>query len=142
MHRLLGELAAFLGEPGAYQGDEKALHRHGFGPDRTFHTLLGIHGNRISALANFFPEHSTWRGTPGVYILDLYVSADRRGSGLGRRLLTAVATHAAEQWRARYVRLTVHGHNDPALRFYQRLGFSLMDNDRVMAAPLPLSGGR
>ena len=46
-------------------------------------------------LALFFFEFSTWRGRPGVYVQDLYVAADMRGTGLGRRLLEAVAARAA-----------------------------------------------
>lgn len=136
VHRLLGELASFVGEPDAYLGTEAALRRYGFGPDRVFHSLLALQQDCPVALANYFPDYSTWRGTPGVYVLDLYVTEAQRGTGLGRRMLAQTLERAADAWGARYARLSVHGHNDAAIRFYRNLGFSMLTHDCLMAAPV------
>ena len=132
IHHLLTELAAFVGESAHYRANLESMRRHGFGPDRVFHTLLAWHQGEAVGLSNFFPDYSTWRGMPGVYVLDLYVSATVRGSGLGRELLTETLRHAHADWEAGYVRLTVHNHNEAATRFYRDLGFEAADGEKLL----------
>ncbi len=134
MHRLLGELADFVGDSEQYTGNVNSFRRHGFGPDRIFHTLLAEESGNAVGLVNYFPEYSTWLGTPGVYILDLVVSRGARGGGLGRALLRETMTQAAAAWDARYVRLGVHGHNESAMRFYRGLGFRESAGESVLIA--------
>jgi len=54
----------------------------------------------------------------------VYVTPDFRGRGLLARLVEQVAAWAAEQG-AGLLRLLVHESNGPALRAYERLGFSM-----------------
>jgi GNAT superfamily N-acetyltransferase len=105
--------------------------RHGFGPDRLFQSILAEVGGRIVGVVVFFPTFSTQRGTPGVYVQDLYLAPDRRGKGLGRRLLGAVRAQAAG-WDADHLLLMVDRSNSAARSFYDRMGF------RPMAAYAPL----
>ena len=134
MHTLLSQLAVFVGEPEAYAGNLESLRRHGFGPRQVFHTLLAVQRDEPVGLVNYFPEYSTWRGEPGVYVLDLFVSEPLRGSGLGRRMLGETLTRAAGRWEAGYIRLSVHGHNADAIRFYRSLGFRNSADDCLMVA--------
>jgi ribosomal protein S18 acetylase RimI-like enzyme len=56
-------------------------------------------------------------------VLDLYIHRDHRGRGYGRRLMEA----ALEEIRRSgfvFVRLQVYANNDPAIGFYEHLGFS------------------
>lgn len=132
LDRLLGTLAHALGDPGAYAGDVDALRRHGFGEPRLFHALLAERGGVAIGLCVYFPEFSTWRCAPGVYVQDLVVAGDWRGDGIGFRLLAAAARDAGEAWDARYMRLAVHAGNRGGRRFYRATGFAADPDSRVM----------
>lgn len=123
IHALLRALAQALNRPYDVKSTPDDIARYGFGPSAAFETMLARRGGRPVGLVLYFYEFSTWRGCPGVYIQDLYVDDDLRGTGLGRRLLAAVAARAAEQ-QATYMRLSVDVGNDEGLGFYGRLGFT------------------
>jgi GNAT superfamily N-acetyltransferase len=71
--------------------------------------------------ALYFLNFSTWEGVHGIYLEDLYVRPDRRGSGLGRSLLGALTEIAADHGYAR-VEWSVLDWNAPSIAFYESLG--------------------
>ena len=78
------------------------------------------------------------RASDAWCVVDIALMPDRRGTGLGTRLLQGVQS-AAAQARASTVQLTVDMHN-PARRLYERLGFAAVDEaipNVVMAWPVP-----
>jgi GNAT superfamily N-acetyltransferase len=118
---LLGDLAR---QDGAQmRGTADALRRHGFGANPMFQVVLAEQAGAVTGLVLFFPEFSTLRGCPGVFVQDLYVAAPARGQGLGRRLL-AQAMAAAQAWDATYLALMVDRSNTRARVFYDRCGFA------------------
>jgi GNAT superfamily N-acetyltransferase len=58
-------------------------------------------------------------------LFSMWVAPAARRFGAGRLLVNAVATWAAG-WGGKRVVLWVFGANDGALRFYERLGFSVL----------------
>ena len=74
---------------------------------------------------------STWRGAKGVYVVDLFVAPDARGGKIGQRLLKFAATKAMSLG-ARFIKLEVDVTNEGAMRFYERLGFSRKEPDRLL----------
>jgi ribosomal protein S18 acetylase RimI-like enzyme len=70
--------------------------------------------------ALYFPIYSTWAGR-SLYLEDLFVEPEYRGRGIGKALLTRVASLAVEQGCAR-LDWSVLRWNTPAIGFYQRLG--------------------
>jgi GNAT superfamily N-acetyltransferase len=76
--------------------------------------------------ALYFLNFSTWEGVHGIYLEDLYVRPDRRGSGLGRALLTRLAEIAEDRGYAR-VEWSVLDWNAPSIAFYESLGAVPMD---------------
>ena len=48
----------------------------------------------VVGMAVFFQNFSTWTGTGGMYLEDLYVREDRRGAGVGRTPATWDSTAA------------------------------------------------
>ncbi len=86
--------------------------------------LLALRGAETQGAALFSPNFSTVRGAAGVYVSDLWVSADARGKGVGSRLLAQVAQAGATRWGATWLRLAAYHHSHEALRFYARLGFT------------------
>ncbi|MBB5955206.1 GNAT superfamily N-acetyltransferase [Saccharothrix tamanrassetensis] len=81
---------------------------------------------RVVGVALWFLNFSTWRGTHGIYLEDLYVQPDQRGSGLGRALLQALARECVERGYAR-LEWSVLDWNEPAIGFYRSLGAIPMD---------------
>jgi ribosomal protein S18 acetylase RimI-like enzyme len=132
IHRLLKDLAAALGKSSDIRSSAADIARYGFGDGPRFKTLLAFEGDEPVGLAVFFYEFSTWMGTPGVYVQDLYVSPRMRGRGVGRDLVDAVRDRAAE-WDGRYVKLAVYDGNEQALGFYQALGFRICHDEQVLA---------
>lgn len=122
IHALLVENAANDG--GRIAGSEASLLRHGFGAVPRFRAVLAEGADGPLGLSLFFPEYSTWRGTVGVFIQDLYVRPAARGQGLGRALLAASVAAAAD-WDPDFVSLMVQHHNAAAQAFYAAQGFVL-----------------
>lgn len=130
LSRLLAAMSEELGVTAASRCGARALRTHGFGAAPLFHAVLAERDARALGLALYFPEFSTLRGRPGVYLQDLYVAPAGRGAGLARELLGAAARHGAEAWGAAYLRLTAHENNSRALAFYARLGFETDAGER------------
>jgi GNAT superfamily N-acetyltransferase len=122
--QLVRELAAYERAPDAVVATEEDLRHHGFGTERHFEALLAFVDGKPAGFALFFPNFSTWRGRPGLYLEDLYVSEWARGHGVGRRLMARLAAVAMKRGCAR-LDLTVLDWN-PAQGFYQRLGIEAL----------------
>lgn len=119
---LIRELARFEHAEDQVKTCEADLLRDGFGARPAFEALVAESAGVVVGFALYFPSYSTWEGRPGIYLEDLYVRADARQSGLGRRLLAAVAARCLEIG-GRRVDLQVLDWN-PARKFYDLLGFS------------------
>lgn len=132
LHAMLAAMSGDLGCTDAFRCDPQALRRHGFGGVPLFRALLAERAGEALGMALYFPEFSTLRGQPGVYVQDLYVRRDMRATGLGRRLLSAVVRDASEAWGAAYLRLCAHETNVGALAFYRRLGFETDPGERAL----------
>jgi GNAT superfamily N-acetyltransferase len=130
VHRLLLDLAAVLGKAKDIRSTAADIVRYGFDQEPHFEAVLAWQGERAVGLAVFFYEFSTWRGQPGVYVQDLYVSSDLRGRGLGRELIDAVRQRASE-WGARYMKLSVYDRNPAALAFYHGIGFESCEDELI-----------
>ncbi len=100
---------------------EADVRRDGFGAHRRFEVLIAEVDRAAVGFALFFPNYSTWEGKPGIYIEDIFVEESIRGTGIGRKLIAAVAKIAHSRGCAR-IDLAVLNWN-PARGFYHRLGF-------------------
>jgi ribosomal protein S18 acetylase RimI-like enzyme len=74
--------------------------------------------------------YSTWRDAKGLYVVDLFVDARARNSGIGLKLLREAARRGRAKG-ARFIKLEVDCTNEGAARFYERLGFVRIDKDRL-----------
>jgi GNAT superfamily N-acetyltransferase len=113
-------LAAFEKEPGAVKTTTADLLRDGFGTNPKFEVLIAEQGGQPVGFALFFSTYSTWEGRPGIYLEDLFVVEEARKSGVGRKLMSALAALAVARGCAR-LELSVLDWN-PAREFYHRLG--------------------
>ena len=131
IHALLSDLEKTLGATSQVSRKAEDLLRFGFSDAPLFQALIAWRGADAVGLALFFREFSSWKGAPGVYVQDLYVSGDVRGTGLGWELMKAVYEQA-KHWDASYCKLTVHEGNESAVAFYERLGFRGLRNENVL----------
>lgn len=75
--------------------------------------------------AVFFANYSTFRGTPGIYLEDLYVRPAARSRGVGRSLFGHLAQLAVQRGCAR-LEWAVLDWNEDAISFYRTLGAQAM----------------
>lgn len=83
-------------------------------------------GTALGGFALWFLNTSTWTGTHGVYLEDLYVRPELRGHGYGKRLLGTLAQVCVERGYRR-LEWWVLDWNEPALGFYRSIGAQPMD---------------
>jgi GNAT superfamily N-acetyltransferase len=97
-----------------------------FGPQPAAYALVAEMDHAVVGFALYFRNFSTWKGVHGLYLEDLYVMPDYRGSGLGKGLLLSLAELAVERGYAR-LEWAVLDWNQPAIDFYRSLGAVAMD---------------
>ncbi len=83
-----------------------------------------------AGFALFFPTFSTFLGRRGLWLEDLFVYPEHRGAGIGSALLRAVAGVARERGCGRF-EWSVLDWNAPAIRFYERVGATVMPDWRI-----------
>ena len=106
--------------------EEGRLREHLFGPRPYAEVLLAEEAGAVVGFALFFPNYSTFRGQPGLYLEDLFVRPEHRGRGHGKALLQALARLAVARGCAP-LEWVVLNWNEPALAFYRSLGAVPMD---------------
>ncbi|AJA10188.1 N-acetyltransferase GCN5 [Sphingopyxis fribergensis] len=111
--------------------DEAKLGEKLFGPRPYAEVVIGEIDGTPQGFALFFHNFSTFEGRPGIYLEDLFVRPEARGSGLGKALLAHLAKLCTERDCAR-LEWSVLDWNDPAIGFYKGLGAKLMDEWTVM----------
>jgi GNAT superfamily N-acetyltransferase len=97
-----------------------------FGARRVAEVLIGDFQGAPAGFALFFHNYSTFLARPGIYLEDLFVKPEMRGRGFGEALLTYLAKIALERNCGR-VEWAVLDWNEPAIRFYEKLGAVPMD---------------
>lgn len=119
--RLIRELARFEKLEHEVTMTEDLLTENLFGPRRYAETLIAEDAGKPIGFALFFHTFSTFLGRPGLYLEDLFVVPERRGSGVGRALLSGLARIALERGCGR-LEWAVLKWNVEAIKFYERLG--------------------
>ncbi len=119
--RLVRELAAYEREPDAVEATAETLRTQLRAERPPFECLLAEIDEEPVGFALYFQSYSTWRGKPGIYLEDLYVTGQLRRRGIGRALLAAVAEEAVRRGAAR-LEWSVLDWNQSAIDFYRSLG--------------------
>ena len=97
-----------------------------FGPDAHVHCLVVEVGGEIEAMALWFLNFSTWLGTSGLYLEDLYVRESSRGRGYGMALMRELAKICVARGYSRF-EWSVLDWNTPSIDFYLSLGAQAQD---------------
>ncbi|MCQ4080307.1 GNAT family N-acetyltransferase [Streptomyces sp. RB6PN25] len=128
IHAMIRELA----ECERSLGDARAT------PAQLREALFGAHPAAFALIAEddsvqepvgfalWFRNFSTWTGTHGVYLEDLYVRPAARGTGHGKALLAELARICVERGYERF-EWSVLDWNEPSIGFYASLGARAMD---------------
>jgi GNAT superfamily N-acetyltransferase len=130
IHGLIRELAVYEKLEHLCTGTRQALDDSLFGTRPAAEVLVADLGGEIVGFALFLPTFSTFLARPGLWLEDLYVQPAHRGSGLGGRLLRAVAALAVERRCGRF-EWAVLDWNAPAIAFYERMGATVMPDWRL-----------
>jgi GNAT superfamily N-acetyltransferase len=124
--RLIRALAEYEKLAHAVTLDEAALGEHLFGARRYAEALLAEEDGRVVGFALFFHNYSTFVGSPGIYLEDLFVEPAHRGRGQGKALLVELARIAIQRGCGR-LEWSVLDWNEPAIGFYRSLGARPME---------------
>ena len=122
IHALVRELAAYERAPEEARASPEQLHEALFGerPAAFAHIAEDAAGEPVG-FALWYLTFSSWRGVQGIYLLDLFVRPEARGSGHGKALLTELARICVERGYER-LEWSVLDWNEPSIAFYKALG--------------------
>jgi GNAT superfamily N-acetyltransferase len=129
--QFIRDLAEYEKLAHAVRFDEGIMAQKLFGARPYAEVLIGEIDGTPQGFALFFHNFSTFEGRPGIYLEDLFVRPEARGSGLGKALLARLAALAVERDCAR-LEWSVLDWNTPAIDFYKALGARMMDEWTVM----------
>lgn len=129
--QLIRDLAEYEKLAHEVRFDEAVLGEKLFGPHPYAEVVIGEIDGTAQGFALFFHNFSTFEGKPGIYLEDLFVKPEARGSGLGKALLSHLAALAVERNCAR-LEWSVLDWNEPAIGFYKSLGARFMDEWTLM----------
>jgi GNAT superfamily N-acetyltransferase len=123
---LVRELAEY--EKAAHEArmTEEQLSAALFGDSPKLFGHVAVVDDAVVGTALWFLNFSTWRGTHGVYLEDLYVQPGHSGSGLGRELLRTLAEVCVQHGYER-LEWSVLDWNTPSIEFYRAAGAVPMD---------------
>lgn len=110
----------------AVQADEARLHATLFAADpRVFCDLAELDGKPVG-FALWFYNYSTFLGRHGIWLEDLFVFPEHRGSGVGKALLAELAARCMREELGR-LEWAVLNWNEPSINFYRGLGAVPLD---------------
>ena len=153
MHQMINELAEYEKAPEEVIATEQNLMKALFGrdfssPEFDQHDSIASSGiantphgqpavyafvvedpedsDQLAGMAIWFLNYSTWDGSHGVYLEDLYVRQQYRGQGMGKALMKRLAQVCIENDYSRF-QWWVQDWNQPAIEVYRAMGAKAMD---------------
>ncbi|MEU4208917.1 GNAT family N-acetyltransferase [Streptomyces sp. NPDC026206] len=137
LHAMIRELADYERALEEVRATEEQLRDALFGQDPAAFALIaesdditdgeGLAVREAVGFALWFRNFSTWTGTHGIYLEDLYVRPQARGGGHGKALLAELARICVDRGYQRF-EWSVLDWNAPSIAFYGSLGAEAMDD--------------
>ncbi|WP_353648765.1 GNAT family N-acetyltransferase [Nakamurella sp. A5-74] len=129
---LIQELALYEKAPEECHVTTADLQRELFGDDPSANAFVAVDDREdgteaVVGTAIWFRSFSTWEGTAGIYLEDLYVRPAVRGRGHGLALLAALADECVRRGWSR-LGWAVLNWNTPSIQFYDALGGAPMND--------------
>jgi GNAT superfamily N-acetyltransferase len=127
-HRDAAQILAFITELADYEKARSEVTATLQDIERTLFTdkaaaqaLICLRDGHPIGFAVYFFSYSTWLGRNGLYLEDLYISPEHRGTGAGKLLLKYLAREACAKECGRF-EWSVLDWNEPAIQFYKSIG--------------------
>ena len=124
--RFITDLAIYENAEDEVIATESDIRDSLFSSDSTASALICNIDNVAVGFAVYFFNYSTWLGKNGLYLEDLYVTPEHRGTGAGIALLKHLAKIAVSRNCGR-LEWSVLDWNEPAIRFYLSIGAKSQD---------------
>jgi len=124
-----------LGDAWAHNFTAERYLADGFGPNPAFHGLIAEEESAALGYLLMSPNYDVDRGMRIEIIVDLWVNAQARGKGAGKKLVLAAADAARERG-ARQLLWAVYKPNTLAANFYRGIGGRMIDDLDWMYLPL------
>lgn len=128
---LMRELAEYEKLTHLFVATEATLHDALFGARPAAEALVAERDGKIVGYALYFHNFSTFLSRRGLYLEDIYVQPDLRGSGLGTALLRRVAAIAVDRQCGRF-EWSVLDWNQSAIDFYTKMGATVLPDWRIV----------
>ncbi|QLF69523.1 GNAT family N-acetyltransferase [Peteryoungia desertarenae] len=119
--RFIMELAVYEKAGHEVEATEDSIRQSIFGEGSVTEAAILEADGVAAGFAVWFYNYSTWQARNGLYLEDLYVSPDYRGSGAGKLLLQHLARIAVDKGCGRF-EWSVLDWNEPAIRVYDAVG--------------------
>lgn len=127
---MIRELAEYERAPDEARATEEQLREALFGDDPAASVLIAEDEGAVVGFALWFRRFSTWTGTRGMHLEDLFVRPAARGGGHGKALLAALAEICVRRGYERF-EWWVLAWNAPTIAFYESLGVEMLDEWKV-----------
>lgn len=92
-----------------------------FGTPPRLNALIVEKAGAAIGFAVWFYDFSTFTGTPGLYLEDIFVEPEHRGDGIGKQIFRILARRALAEGCTR-MNWSVLDWNAPSIAFYRGLG--------------------
>ena len=126
IYDLIVELAIYEKEPDAVVASVEDIKENLFGASPVAYCHVAEVDGKVVGIAIWFLNYSTWLGKAGLYLEDLFVKPEFRGSGLGLSLMKTLAQVCVDRGYERF-QWWVLDWNEPSINFYKSIGAEAMD---------------
>ncbi len=113
------------------EATEESLEKSLFSDPPVAYALMARVAGQAAGYAVYFYSHSTFLGSHGLYMEDLYIRTQFRGHGVGRGLLLRLIEIALDK-NCQFMEWTVTVQNQLSRKFYSKLGARTIEPMRVM----------
>jgi GNAT superfamily N-acetyltransferase len=135
LFELILELAGYEKLADQVRGDAEVLRRSLFEQRAAEALILETEAGEAVGYAIFFTTFSTFECRSGIWLEDVYVRPEHRRGGIGRAVMEHLAGLALERGHVRLDWCALEW-NEPALRFYDELGATRLDDWRMLRLDL------
>ena len=126
IYDLIVELAIYEKEPDAVVASVADIRENLFGTNPVAYCHVAEVDGQVVGIAIWFLNYSTWLGKAGLYLEDLFVKPEFRGSGLGLSLMKTLAQVCVDRGYERF-QWWVLDWNEPSINFYKSIGAEAMN---------------
>ena len=119
------EIAEYEKLSNAVDATEESLKKYVFEKRRAEVLIVEKDENPIGYVVYFY-NFSTFTGTSGLYLEDVFIRSEYRGMGLGKEIFKILGKLAREEGRKRMEWVCLNW-NEPSKKFYKGLGAISMD---------------